>query len=285
MSLRALYLAVGAAWGVLLGTLVGLAAYVFVFGGGWLHIVDVDAGTATSGWIQPVLAILAGLVTVAACAAAGWVAGGKVAASRVGRRWARRAGLGLLGLWAVAASGLVGVAIVGVEREAADQQTAAVQETAFSRLYAERHTIDRIDFFGWNAENGSAGIVLRGNRSGDYQIEWQVIEPNSGHVLAEGRETVTLELGRRVVVINLDRANLITAYRETVPPEATGAVFDGVFRLTATIEPVPSPAERASLPAQELQTLAIGQSTLRSTGAVDVPVSFRMSAVPAATTD
>lgn len=285
MSIRTIYLAAGAAWGALLGALVGLAAYVFVFGAGWHDLLDGDRGPVVTERVLPVLAILTGLVTLAACVAAGWYTGGRLVEAGVDHRRARRAGLGLLGVWAVTATSLVGVAIVGVEQEAADQATAAAQETAFSRLYAERHTIDRIDFFGWNAEDGSAGIVLRGNRSGDYQVGWQVTESNSGRVLAEGRQTVTLALGRRIVVIQINKASLITAYRETALPGKGGVVVDAVFRLTATAEPVPSPAERTSLPPQELQTLSIGQSTLRSTGKVDVPLSFSLSAAPAANTD
>ena len=285
MSIRTIYLAAGAAWGALLGTLIGLAAYVFVFGAGWHDLFDGDSGPVATERVLPVLATLTGLVTLAAGVAAGWYTGGRLVAAGVDHRRARRAGLGLLGLWAVTAISLVGVAIVGVEQEVADQATAAAQETAFSRLYAERHTIDRIDFFGWNAENGSAGIVLRGNRSGDYQVDWQLTEPKSGQVLAEGREMVTLMLGRRIVVIHLDQASLIAAYPETVLPGKSGAVVDAVFRLTATAEPVPSPAERASLPPQELQALTIGQSTLRSTGKMDVPLSFSLSAAPAANTE
>jgi hypothetical protein len=285
MNIRRPYLAAGVSWGALLGILVGLAANVFVFGAGWPDLIGGDTEPVPTGRGLPVSAILTGLVTFAACTAAGWVAGGRAEASGVDRRRARRFGLGLLGLWAVAALVLVGVVIVGVEQEEIDQQTAAAQENAFSRLYAQRHTVTRIDFFGWNAERGSAGIVLHGNRSGDYQIGWRVTETKSGQVLAEGRQAVTLELGRRIVVIPLDRSSLITAYRKSVLPGAAGEVVDGVFRLTATVEPVPSPAERSTLPPQELQTLSIGQSTLRSTGFVDMPVSFPLSAAPTASTD
>ncbi|HEY5597862.1 MAG TPA: hypothetical protein VIK47_03560, partial [Kiloniellales bacterium] len=89
--------------------------------------------------------------------------------------------------------------------------------------------------------------------------------------------------GRRTVVIALDRATLIAAYRDSVLTGAGGVKVDEAFRLAVMVEPIPSPAERASMPPRELQNLAIGQSSLRSGGEVAVPMSFQVSAAAAHT--
>lgn len=186
---------------------------------------------------------------------------------------------------------IVVIFLVGIERQGADQEQGEAREAAFARLSADRHTIDRIEFFGWNADSGSAGVVMRGNRSGDYHISWQVTEPTYGQVLAQGREMVSLGPGRRTVVIGLERGVLIAAYREKVLRGTGGAggtgsvTVDEAFRLAATVEPVLSSEESAALPPREVQNLALGQSSLRSDVGVDVRFSFQLPAAPTVQTD
>jgi len=189
------------------------------------------------------------------------------------------------GLLAAVLVGIAVVSLVGVDQEVSDREQRETQGAAFADLAATLHTIDRIEFFGWNANVGSAGIVMRGNRSGDYRISWQVTEPTSGHVLVAGRKVVSLGPGRRTVVISLARDGLIEAYRESVLKEAGRGVIDEVFRLAATVELVPSPEESAALPPLEIQNLAIGQSSLRSVAGTDLPVSFQLPVAPAVQTD
>ena len=265
MTNRALFLAVGAAWGVLLG---GLA-----------------------GWAIPAFAVFAGIMAFTLCVAAGWVYGGRVCSHAVDRRRTQRTGFGLLGLWAVTGAAIVAISLIGFERQVAGPEQGKAREATFASLSAANHTIDRIDFFGWNADWGSAGIVMRGSRNGDYRISWQVTESTHGQVLAEGRKTVALGPGRRTMVIGFERGVLSAAYREKVHGATggtggTGVVeIDETLRFAATVEPVLSPEERVAMPPREVQNLELGQSTLRSSDGVDVPLSFQLPAAPTTQTD
>ena len=181
---------------------------------------------------------------------------------------------------------IAAIFFVGVERQAVDQDQGEAREAVFTSLSASRHIIDRIEFFGWNADSGSAGIVMRGSRRGDYNISWRLIEPTSGQVLAEGRKMVSLGPGRRTEVIGLERGAIIAAYREKVLGGAGGdVVVDEAFRLAATVEPALSPEESAALPPREVQNLVVGQSSLRSDVGIDVRFSFQLPATPAIQTD
>jgi len=196
-----------------------------------------------------------------------------------------RRGIILGGLLVAALVGIVAISLVGLEQEVAEEERGGAQETAFASFAAGQHTIDRIEFFGWNADAGSAGIVMRGNRAGDYHISWTVTESTHGQVLAEGREMVSLGPGRRTVVIPLARDGLIEAYREKLVKGAGGVIVDEAFRLAATLEPALSPDESAVLPPREIQNLAIGRSSLRSVAGIDLPMSFQLPAGPAIQTD
>ena len=194
-------------------------------------------------------------------------------------------GFSLLGLSAAILIGIAVISLTSKEQIVTTQDQRDAQVAAFADLTKAHHTIDRIEFFGWNAETGSAGIIMRGNRSGDYHLAWQITEPASGQVLAEGSELVSLGPGRRTVVISLARDGLIEAYREKVLKSAAGAAVDALFRLAATVEPALSPEEKATLPPTEIQNLAAGQSSLRSDVGTDFPMSFKLPDAPSIQTD
>jgi hypothetical protein len=183
---------------------------------------------------------------------------------------------------------IVAIFSIGIERQEAGLDQSESPKAAFDRLSAERHTIDRIEFFGWNAGSGSAGIVMRGNRGGDYHISWRMTETASGQVLAQDRKMVTLGPGRRTVVIGFVRDNLIAAYREKILEDmggAGGTSVDETFRLTASVAPALSPEENAALPPREVRNLALGQSLLRSDSGIDIRFSFQLPVAPAVRTD
>ena len=194
-------------------------------------------------------------------------------------------GFSLLGLAVAVLVGIAAIFLTNNDQVITAQEQHDAREAAFANLTKAHHTIDRIEFFGWNDEMGSAGVVMRGNRDGAYHIAWQVTEPASGQILAQGRETVSLGPGRRTVVIPLARDSLIEAYREKVLNGADEIVADVNFRLAATVEPALNPEESATLPPLEVQNLALGQSSLRSDVGIDLPVSFQVYDTPAIQTD
>ncbi len=285
MSVRALYLAVGAAWGIVLGGLVGLAIFVFALGVGGRYVFGNGGWPEFTDWALPAFAVFIGILTFALCVAAGRYVAGRAGSSTAAQHRTRRIGFGMLGLAAAALVGIAVMSVIGVEQKVADEDRREAQAVAFASLSAARHTIDRIDFFGWNADTGSIGIVMRGNRAGDYHISWQVTEPTDGQRLAEGREMVSLGPGRRTVVIPVARDGLIEAYREKVLKGAGGVVVDQPFLLTATVEPALSPKENAVLPPREIQNMAMGRSSLRSNAGVDLPMTFQVPAAPTVQTD
>lgn len=285
MSLRTLFLMVGATWGLILGGLVGEAAFVLIFGVGWLPILSGDSWPEIANRALPAIAVLAGILIFAICVVAGWRYGARAMSRAANQPRARRAGFGLLGLSLAILVGIAALSQIDTDSNVADQETSDAQEAALANLTAARHTIDRIEFFGWNADTGSAGIVMRGNRSGDYHLTWQVVEPANGQVLADGRQLVSLGPGRRTVVVPLARDHMIEAYREKVLKGAGGVSIDALFRLAAAVEPALSPEESAALPPSEIQNLAAGRSALRSDVGIDFPMSFQVPDVRSIQTD
>jgi len=189
---------------------------------------------------------------------------------------------------AVTAVALVVAALFGIEWQATTRpevKVVAAENPAFQRLLAERHTIERIDFFGWNAETGTVGVTVRGVRSGPYRFTWEIAEPTHGRMLDSGGRTVTLDPGRRTIIIVLDLGRLAAAYREMVPTGASGGLVKETLRLTASLEPEPSATERDALPPGELQDLASGHSALRDAGASTVPAALQIPSEPAHSTD
>jgi hypothetical protein len=197
----------------------------------------------------------------------------------------RRTGFGLLGILAVVFIAAAVMLLADREQPVTDRGQLEAQREAFANFSATHHTIDRIDFFGWNADSGSAGIVMRGNRAGDYRISWQVTESAHNEVLAQGRTIVSLGPGRRTVVVPLARNEIVEAYREKVLKGAGRALVDETFRLAVTVAPVLSPKEIAILPPREVENLAAGHSSLHSYVGIDLSISFEVPAAPAVQTD
>jgi len=198
---------------------------------------------------------------------------------------ARRTADGLLGLLLAIFAALAAMYLIDRDEQVSGLELSKNQQAAFANITATRHTIDRIEFFGWNADSGSAGIVIRGNRAGGYRITWQVTEASHGQILAEGVTTVTFGPGRRTVVIPLARDEIVEAYRDKVLKGAGGIRVDETFRLAATLEPVLSAEEITVLPPGEVRKLANGRSALRSDVGVDLPMSFQVPDDPAVQTD
>ena len=128
-------------------------------------------------------------------------------------------------------------------------------------------------------------MVVRGSRRGTYRFDWEIADSTDGRTLDSGGETLPLEPGRRTIIIQLDLGRLAAAYRTQVPTGAGGGLIKEMLRLTASLEPVPSPTERAALPPRELQDLAAGRSPLRDVRDGTVPASFQVPSVPPPGTD
>jgi hypothetical protein len=271
VSARALFIIVGAAWGLLLAVAGGFVAHV-----------------TTTGPSDLGFALAIGLAMLVGGAIGGWRYG-RIGGAGMGARLprARRSGYRLLGLWAVVAAALLVALIVDTEWRATERQAveAAAQDAAFQRLLADRHRIERIDFFGWNADSGTAGVIVRGVRDGTYQFAWEITEPTYGRTLDSGEETLTLEPGRRTIIIGLEMGRLAAAYREKVLTGAGGVLIQETLHLSAHLTPVPDPAEQEILPPAELQDLIDGRSPLRDVGTGTVAVSFQIPPVPEQTTD
>lgn len=188
---------------------------------------------------------------------------------------------------AVAALALVGAALF-VARPwpfARPAATVATGDAGFQRLLAERHTIERVEFFGWNADSGTVGVTVRGTRRGAYKFAWEITGSAKDLALESGGRTVTLDPGRRTIVIAFDLGRLAAAYREMGLFAAGAGPVTETLRLTASLEPVPGPTERAVLSPSELQDLGTGHSSLRHVGVGAVPATLHIPSEPTQSTD
>lgn len=193
---------------------------------------------------------------------------------------AMRTRVGIVAGGAVAALALVGAALYVAKPwpTAPLAPNVATGDAGFQRLLAERHTIERVEFFGWNADSGTVGVTVRGTRRGAYNFAWEIAEPGKGLALESGGRTVTLDPGRRTIVIAFDLGRLAAAYREMGLFGGRDGSITETLRLIASLEPVPGPAERAALSPGELQDLATGHSSLRHVGTGAVPATLQAPA-------
>jgi hypothetical protein len=281
MRLATLYGIAGAAWGLVLGVLAGLAAAAFAAGFSWLYLFGDEPWPVSAGWAIPLFGPAAGTAVLAAGAVLGRTYGRAAARAPAPRHPAlrRRAWL-LTGLACIAGAGLLAMVYGSEQRAAAQRQSAREAETRFEELRAARHRIESIDVIEAGEQRAAWSLVFGGERRGSYRLTWTLEEQVYRKVLLERSAVVELEPGAASRGETLDVSIVERLYREQVLKGAGGVLVEEPFKLRVSLVPLLSEAERAALPAHELQNLELGHSALISNATAEIPVRFTIPASP-----
>ena len=278
MTSSLLYALVGAAWGLVLGVVAGLAVTVFAPGVAWLWLFGDDPWPQAVSWVLPLIGAGAGLVVFVMCLVIGFHHGRNLErapaiAMPAGRRTAYR----LLALALASAVVLVGAAWLRVDQQAVEREAAADKDARFARLRADRHLHTAVTMAFEDAFE--ADIRVQGNRDGPYRLVWAVREALYDKTLLEGSAQAQLDAGDEVVTVRFAAAELARAYHAAVVGDAGASyLVDQRLRFEFWLETILTEAEHARLPPHETQNLRLGYSELRDTGAVAFRVRLEFRA-------
>jgi len=278
MRLRRLYVLVGLVLGALAGLAVAFQAFAVAAGVSWLFLFGDDVWPASAERFLLGIPLVAGLATLCALVAIGYVFGRRAERSPRPER-ARRRGRGLLLAGLVLWLLVFALALGQHEREAATRAVAVAEEAAFDQLRRARHVVTGPGEIGAGADEVRLTLGLAGRRSGAYLLTWQLDEPLYGITLLRGERQLVLNPESATVALSFETTTLAERYRQTVLEGRDDKVLvDGAFRLRLTLAPLLDEAERRALPAREIGNLERGLSDLVFTTDIAVPVTLDLTA-------
>jgi F0F1-type ATP synthase membrane subunit c/vacuolar-type H+-ATPase subunit K len=277
MRLRSLYLLTGLVLGGLAALAVALQVFAVGAGVSWLYLFGDEPWPARAQWVLMGAALAAGLATLGAGLAFGYLHGRRCESAPRPER-ARRRGRGLLlgglALWLL----VVGLGLWQQERQSSARAAAAVQEAAFASLLQARHVIAGVAIAEPDGAELRLSLALTGARSGAYRLAWQLSDPLYGVTLLSGEQHLALGPEAASADLGFEIAVLAERYRETVLQGRSDKVLvDGVFRLQLSLEPLLDGEERRDLPAREIGNLERGLSGLIFETRAEVPVALDLT--------
>jgi F0F1-type ATP synthase membrane subunit c/vacuolar-type H+-ATPase subunit K len=277
MRLRSLYLLASLVLGGLAALAVALQVFALGAGVSWLYLFGDDPWPARAESVLVGASLAAGLATLGASLAFGYLHGRRCESAPRPER-ARRRGrallLGGLALWLLVA----GLGLWQQERQSSARAAAAVQEAAFVDLLQARHVITDIALADSDAAALRLSLALAGARRGAYRLAWQLSDPLYGVTLLSGEQHLALGPEAASADLGFEIAVLAERYRETVLQGRSDKVLvDGIFRLQLSLEPLLDDEERRDLPAREIGNLERGLSDLRFETQVEVPVALDLT--------
>ena len=277
MRLRGLYLLAGLVLGSLAALAVALQVFAIGAGVSWLYLFGDDPWPAEAQWVLTGAALAAGLATLGAALALGYLYGRRCeSAPRPEQARLRGRGLLLVGLalWLLAA-------VLGLwqqERQSAARAAAAVQEAAYGELLQSRHVITGVAVAATGAAELRLSLDLAGNRSGAYRLAWKLVDPLYDVTLLTGERHLALDPGSSSEDLAFETAVLAERYRQTVLEGRDDKVLvDGLFRLQLSLVPLLDDEERRDLPPREIGNLERGLSGLHFEAQVEVPVALDLT--------
>lgn len=277
MRLRRLYALVGLVLGALAGLAVAFQAFAVAAGVSWLFLFGDSPWPASAERFLLGIPLAAGLATLLAAIAVGYVVGRRAEASSEPAR-ARRRGRGLLLAGMVLWLLVVVLALGQHQRESTTRATAAAAEAAFERLREDRHVITGLREIDAGAEEVRLVLALAGRRSGVYLLSWRLEDPLYGITLRRGERRLALDPASATVELTFETAALAEQYRQTVLEGRSDKVLvDGTFRLRLSLVAVLDDAERRTLPAREIGNLERGLSPLVFESDFAVPVTLDLT--------
>lgn len=273
---RTIWTLAGVAWGLLVGLVTALQTAGFLAGVGWLFIFGDDPWPEAANWVLFGMTAIAGLVPVVLLGWLGRRLGIAFESESRQRLRTRRRG------WFVFALAAGGIALGGAMAWAgalterarrADREAAARQ---YVQLEEATHRIVEVGIGEGAPPAVRVDVALRGERAGEYVLDWRLRESVYDSTLASGSRILVLTQGDTTESFTIDTAGVRTAYRRSVL-DGDGAVrVHEDFSLRLALRPILTPVETARLPDERVRDLEVGESDLVSARSTPFPVSFEL---------
>lgn len=269
-----------AVWGLLLGGLAAWSVMAVAAGVSWLFLFGDDPWPAAVGWVIPSIGLAVLLAAPLGCIAYGLNAARiltRASPDEVSRQ--RRTALRLLALGSLLGLTLAGAAAARIADQEGARETAAQRSTWFEDLDRGRQRLDGIEVVpAPRPMSYDMTVATHGLRGGGYRLAWSLRSSAYGATLAEGAAELTLEPGNNYPTLAIDAWSIVERYHEVaLGGQDVDVEVAESFRIEVTLIPQLSEADRALLPAHEMQNLAIGQSSLNDRATTEFAMQFRIS--------
>lgn len=266
----------GGAWGLLVGLVTALQTAGFLAGVGWLFIFGDDRWPEAANWVLLGLTTVAGLVPVVLLSWLGRRLGIAFESESRQRLRTRRRGWFV---FALAVGGLAlgaGMAWAGALTERARRADREAAERQFAQLVETTHRITGVEVAGGTPPVVDVGVSVRGEREGEYLLDWRLRETVYDSTLATGSRTLGLEAGEAEVVVGIDTAGVRSAYQRSLLEGGGGVLVHEDFELRFALRPLLTAAEVSRLPDERVRNLDMGESGLISARTAPFPVRFEL---------
>lgn len=275
MKLRHQYLIAGVAWALLLAPAAALFLFGFAAGASWLWLFGDDPWPEATQWALPLIAIGGGAGAAFICIFIAYGYGRAQEALPQENLHTESRKVIVLTVTPLALLVLFGVNAWRESREyARDTEIAAEREAAFGALSGVSHQITGLKMDQSVDNRFRATIRMKGERTGQYRLRWQIADNGFNTELAAGNETIRLQPGQTETEIAFTLDELARSYRMKVLHGGSGVLVEEPFRLDVSLTPLFTDTEREALPPGERRRLDRGESPLRSSKRTEFPVRF-----------
>lgn len=274
MRLRSRYLLLGVSWSLLLAPATAYAVLGVIAGALWIYVYGDNPWPAFADSIIPVVGLAAFTTTAAVFICFAYSYGRQREVAGKGDDPGERRTVLLLTLAPLA---LLAIASIDFWQRGMRQAEATAEldwrETAFNELLNASHRVARLTAHQTVGNDFEVAVTSSGGQAGPYRLFWKVQDMVNREVLAEDADD--LELGAEAVEFSLEISigELANGYLNAIL--SGGGVFvDEHFELVVTLEPVIEEQDLEAWPSYARDQWERGESPLRSTAAMQLPVQF-----------
>lgn len=276
MRLRSRYLLVGVAWSLFLAPVTAYAVLGVVVGALWIYVYGDNPWPAATDWIIPVVGLVVFAATAALCISFAYSYGRQREVATKGDDPRERRAVLLLTLAPLAFLVIASIALWQRGLHQAEA-TAAIErrEAAFNELLDARHRVAGLTAHRTVGNDFEATVTSSGGQAGPYRLLWKVRDMVYREVLTEEADDV--ELGAEAVEFSLEISigELANSYLNSIL-SGDGVFVDEHFELVVTLEPAIEEEDLEAWPAYARDQWERGETPLRSTAAIQLPVQFRV---------
>jgi len=276
MMLRNGYLLAGVAWALFLAPVVTYFALTSVLGALWVFGFGDDPSPAALEWVIPIICLAVFISTAFCCVyiAHRFARQREIEATVDGPQERKR-----VLLWALAPIALIAITAVLLWQRSVHQaeEIASIdlRKAVFTDLLNTRHRIADLVVNRTDGGDFKGSVAASGGRHGPYSLLWQVNSTTYGEVLSQEEQQVEMGDAAGGLSFEISIDALARGYRGTVL-NGGGVVVDEPFELIVALQPAIDGEDVEAWPSFERYRWGQGETPLRSSMTVDLPVFFRV---------
>lgn len=276
MRLRNRYLLLGVAWALFLAPATAYVVLRVVAGALWIHVFGDNPWPTATYWLIPVIGLVVFAATAMCCIYFAYRYGRQREVAAKDDDPQERRNILLLTLAPLALLVIASVAFWQRGLQQAEA-TAAIErrEAAFNDLLDARHRVAGLTAHRTVSNDFEATITSSGGQAGSYRLLWEVRDRVYRAILAKEANYVELGIEAAEFSIEISIGELASSYRDSILTVG-GVLVDEPFELFVTLEPAIEEEDREAWPAFASHQWERGETPLRSTVAIELPVQFRV---------